>query len=73
MVQTMVFLIIDIMYKLNAITSKCYVRWYTKQNLLIRANIVSQLMVAGSLWIAIYSGFGLYSMGISQLSGIISF
>ncbi|MDU1874200.1 O81 family O-antigen flippase [Citrobacter sp.] len=44
-----------------------------KQNMLIRANIVSQLMVAGSLWIAIYSDFGLYSMGISQLSGVISF
>ncbi|WP_341517167.1 O81 family O-antigen flippase [Citrobacter gillenii] len=44
-----------------------------KQNMLIRANIVSQLIVAISLWVAIYSGLGLYSMALSQFAGIISF
>lgn len=44
-----------------------------KQHLLIRANIVSQLMVAFSLWLMIYFGFGLYAMGISQFIGGVIF
>ncbi|HGX0086754.1 TPA: O81 family O-antigen flippase, partial [Escherichia coli] len=41
-----------------------------RQQLLMKANIVSQLMIAISLWLTIYLGLGLYSLGLSQLVGI---
>ncbi|HFP5652308.1 TPA: O81 family O-antigen flippase [Escherichia coli] len=44
-----------------------------RQQLLMKANIVSQLMIAISLWLTIYLGLGLYSLGLSQLVGILFF
>lgn len=44
-----------------------------RQHLLIKANIISQLAVALSLWSFIYAGYGLYALGLSQLIGMLSF
>ncbi|WP_407731295.1 O81 family O-antigen flippase [Pseudocitrobacter faecalis] len=44
-----------------------------RQKLLIKANIISQLSVAVSLWFFIYAGCKLYALGLSQFMGIFAF